>query len=99
MSEHSTGNDQNAQTAPIDGALAAALFEIASEVSVLRDRLYAAEEMLQKNGVLAAGAIDAHGFSVEAAQRCDEDRRDFVARILKALAGKSTASRPEGADQ
>lgn len=93
MSEHQNENEQDAAASTVDGAVAAALFEIASEVSVLRDRLYAAEQLLQESGVLQPGAIDSLHPSGDLAAKSDADRKDFVARVLNALAGRSSSSR------
>ena len=62
-------------------------YALAAEVWVLRDKLSRLEQLLEKSGALAPGALER--YEPDAAQRAAsaEDRRAFVASLMQNLMG------------
>jgi hypothetical protein len=75
---------QNFSDPAIDKLLGMTL-SLASEVSVLRDRLDAMQRLVERHGLLSPGAIDA--FEPTPAERAERDRAraQFMERLLLAV--------------
>jgi hypothetical protein len=64
------------------------VIELATEVSVLRDRLAAAEEVLAGQGVLAADAVDTFSPEPAFAALRQKERKAFLERVFRTHLGK-----------
>lgn len=58
---------------------------LAAEVYILRDRNRALEEMLEKSGLLLAGALDNYQPDHARSQQLAAERDAFIARIMQPL--------------
>lgn len=69
---------------------------LAGEVWVLRDRLRAMERLLEAQGALAPGALDAYAPDAEEQARLDADRRDFTRHLMdNVLARQASKGAPQ----
>lgn len=64
---------------------------VAAELHVTRDRLACLERILVASGTLAEGALDGFTPSEDVAKRLDEDRRAFVAQLMRATVGEEVS--------
>ena len=84
MSQHAQRPDKPYLASPELDALALSQTELLSELWILRDRVTVLEYLLTQAGVLKSGAIDDFELPSELAERLDEERDQFVARIVGA---------------
>ncbi|MEB7447677.1 hypothetical protein [Arthrobacter koreensis] len=63
------------------------VFELTSELWILKDRVLVLEDQLQRSGALAAGAVDAAVPDEELAERLGAERRRLAARVYGAVLG------------
>ena len=63
------------------------LFELTSELWILKDRVLVLEDQLQRSGALAAGAVDAAVPEEELAERLSAERRRLATRVYGAVLG------------
>ena len=68
------------------------IMTLAAELYVVRDRQRALEVLLEGQGVLEPGALDAYTPSAEEAERLKSERDAFVAGLLQ----HTTGLRPDG---
>ena len=61
------------------------LLEVASELSVTRDRLVLVETLLERNGLLDEETIEKVAFEPAVADVLDADRKRFVARLAASV--------------
>ena len=67
--------------------LLAMVMTLAAELHVTRDRLACLEAVLEGQGALRPGALDAFRPTPAQAARLDEDRRAFVAELIQSTLG------------
>ncbi len=63
----------------------AMIMTLATELQVTRDRLRSLEVLLEKQGVLAADALDGYEPDEEESKRLGSDREAFVASLFEAI--------------
>ncbi|MFZ3415820.1 hypothetical protein [Arthrobacter sp. 3Tela_A] len=61
------------------------VFELTSELWILKDRVLVLEDQLQRSGALAAGAVDAAVPDEDLAERLTAERRRLAARVYGAV--------------
>lgn len=72
------------------------IMTLAGEVWVLRDRMRAMERLLEAQGALAPGALDAYAPDSEESARLEADRRDFVRHLMdNVLARQASKGAPQ----
>lgn len=69
----------------------AMIMTLATELQVTRDRLRSLEVLLEKQGVLAADALDGYAPDDDEAKRINADREAFVASLFDVIKRQQTS--------
>ena len=72
---------------PATDRLLAMVMTLAAELHVTRDRLACLEAVLEEQGALRPGALDGFRPTPAQAARLDEERRAFVAELMRCTLG------------
>ena len=80
---------------PETDKLLAMVLALTEEVSVLRDRLDTVERLAQAKGLLSHAEIDAYQPDPQAAAEREQQRADYIARILRIVQADVKAIAPE----
>lgn len=68
-----------------------AVFNLAAEVQVLRDRVRVLEHLLEAKGIVARSEIDAFRGSDEQERSIAADRRGYVRHLLEPVLGRAAS--------
>jgi hypothetical protein len=76
---------------PADDRLLGIVFNLASELQVLRDRVRVLEHLLETKSVLAPHEIDGFRGSDEVEHAIAVDRREYVRHLLEPVLGRAAS--------
>lgn len=86
----SAGQEQTFFPDPANDRMLAMLMALAAEVWVLKDRLRAAEALLEARGVLPRQALDTYTPDPRAEAAISAERQDFVRALMEPLFGRES---------
>ena len=89
--EQSQAPEQNFFADPALDIAVAMIMNLATELQVTRDRLRSLEVLLEQQGALARGALDAYEPQDDEAKRLSKDREAFVKALLEVIKHKQAS--------
>lgn len=81
---------------PVTDCLTNMLLELAAQVWVNRERLFAFEEVLARDGVITRGAVERFRPSAEQAKSLRAERDTFIADLMKEVQRLAAAPKSDG---
>ena len=87
----STAPEQTFFPDPAIDRLMGVVFNLASELQVLRERMLVLEHLLASGGKIAEGAVEEFSGDAATEARIAADRRDYVRHLLEPVLGRAAS--------